>query len=195
MNDSSSCLSSDNLVLKSGERPRPDRTSDVSSEERGLACPRVGTLILGRRGRRHDQEERLLFVLPQELSRRRAVGRRTRRRLHLRRVHRALPVDSRAGTPPPRHQQATVHADSHAARNRHPARRIRDRAGARQEGAGRRRPQPLQAADAGRRRLRRRDRQVEHPAARARPAAARRCWPARWPRFSTCRSRSATPRR
>ncbi len=56
--------------------------------------------------------------------------------------------------------------DSHAARNRHAARRIRHRPGARQEGAGRRRPQPLQAADARRRRLGRRNRQVEHPADR-----------------------------
>ncbi len=62
------------------------------------------------------------------------------------------------------------------------ARRVRHRPGARQEGPLRRRPQPLQAADAGgRRRLGRRDRQVEHPADRPDRLAARRCWPARWP--------------
>ena len=44
--------------------------------------------------------------------------------------------------------------DSHAARDRHAARRVRHRPGARQEGARRRGPQPLQAADARRRRLR-----------------------------------------
>ena len=35
----------------------------------------------------------------------------------------------------------------------------------------------------------------QHPAARARPAAARRCWRRRSPRSSTSRSRSPTPRR
>ena len=40
---------------------------------------------------------------------------------------------------------------------------------------------------------RRRAAEVEHPAARARPAAARRCSRRRWPRSSTCRSRSRTP--
>ncbi len=35
-------------------------------------------------------------------------------------------------------------------------------------------------------RRRRRARQVEHPADRAPPAAARRCWPRRWPACSTC---------
>ena len=57
-------------------------------------------------------------------------------------------------------------------------RAVRGRAGARQEVAGGRRLQPLQADPGGRagapRRGRRRDRQVEHPAHRARRAAARR---------------------
>ena len=44
-------------------------------------------------------------------------------------------------------------------------------------------------------RRRRRAGQVEHPAASARPAAARRCWPRRWPACSTCRSPSPTPPR
>ena len=39
------------------------------------------------------------------------------------------------------------------------------------------------------------DRQVEHPADRPDRLAARRCWPARWPASSTCRSPSATPPR
>ncbi len=42
---------------------------------------------------------------------------------------------------------------------------------------------------------RRRNRQVEHPAHRAPPAAARPCWPARWPASSTSPSPSATPPR
>ncbi len=35
--------------------------------------------------------------------------------------------------------------------------------------------------------------QVEHPPARARPAAARPCWPRPWPACSTCPSPSPTP--
>ena len=62
-----------------------------------------GSVDLGN-DRRH-QEERLLLVLPQELPRRRPAGRRARRRLHLRRVHRALPVDPRPGATPPRRAQ------------------------------------------------------------------------------------------
>ena len=66
-------------------------------------------------------------------------------------------------------------------RDRPPIGRVRHRAGARQEGAGRRRPQPLQAADAQQRAVRRDHREIEHPAARAPPARARRSWPRRWP--------------
>ena len=145
--------------------------------------------------RRHHQEKRLLLLLPQELSRRRPAGRRARRRLHLRRVHRPLPVDPRTGATPPRHQQAAVQQDSHAAADRRPARPVRHRPGARQEGAGRGRPQPLQAADARHDRLGRRDRQVEHPLDRPDRLGQDAAWPKRWPGSSTCPSPSATPPR
>ena len=116
---------------------------------------------------RRDQEERLLFLLPQEFPRRRPPGRRPWRCLHLRRVHRALPVDPRPGTAPPRRAQDPLHRHPDPARDQGTARRLRDRPGPGQEGPGGRRAQPLQAA--GPRRGARpgdRARQVEHPADR-----------------------------
>ena len=125
-----------------------------------------GEHVLGNIGR--HQEERLLLVLSQELSRRRPSGRRSRRRLHLRRVHRALPVDPRPGAAPPRRAQDALHRHPDPARDQGPARRLRHRPGPGQEGSGRRRAQPLQAARPRRgARPGRRARQVEHPADRS----------------------------
>ena len=76
------------------------------------------------------------------------------------------------------------------------ARPVRHRPGARQEGPLRRRPQPLQAAEPRRRGRLATSRSTRSTScSSARPAAARRCWPARWPGSSTCRSPSATPPR
>ena len=53
----------------------------------------------------------------------------------------------------------------------------------------------VQAGEQRRPRQRGRAGQVEHPPARARPGAARRCWPRRWPACSTSPSPSPTPPR
>ena len=113
--------------------------------------------------RRH-QEECLLLVLPQELPGCRPPGGRARRRLHLRRLHRALPVDPRPGAAAAGRPQDALHRHPDPARDQGTARRLRDRPGARQEGPVGRRAQPLQAAGPRRgSRDRGRARQVEHP--------------------------------
>ena len=54
---------------------------------------------------RGPKPQRLLLVLPPEPPRRRPPRRGPGRRLHLRRVHRAVPVDHRPGETPPRRRQ------------------------------------------------------------------------------------------
>ena len=86
-------------------------------------------------------------------------------------------------------------AGPQAGRDQDGPRRVRDRAGARQEDPRGRGPQPLQAhrlaASVGRRR---RAAEVEHPAPRPDRLAARRCSRRRSRRSSTCRSPSPTRR-
>src|SRR5688500_11791571 len=58
--------------------------------------------------RQHHEKERLWLVLSQELPRRWSARRGPWRRLHLWRVHRALPVDSGARAAPPRQHEAPL---------------------------------------------------------------------------------------
>ena len=77
-------------------------------------------------------------------------------------------------------------AGPQAPRDQGLARRVRDRPGARQEDPGGRRAQPLPPHREPGLRRRRRAPEGQHPAARARPARARRCSRRRWPASSTC---------
>ena len=119
------------------------------------------------------------------------------RRLHLRRVHRAVPVDHRPGKTPPRRLASPPSPTS-------PRRaRIKEKLDQyvigqqpRQEGPLRRRAQPLQAAQPRRRAATATSRSIRATScSSARPAAARRSWPGRSPASSTCPSPSATPPR
>ena len=97
-------------------------------------------------------------------------------RLHLRRVHRAVQRHHRRGDREGRAVRTAAPPIPKPARDQDGPRRVRDRPGAREEDPRGRGAQPLQAhrltsVGIGRRRAA----EVEHPAARARPAPARRC--------------------
>ena len=139
-----------------------------------------------------QRQDPLLLVLRQEPARgpqadRRPVG------VHLRRVRRALQRHHPRGARGKgrRRAQSSPEAEGNPRR----ARSVRDRAEPRQEGARRRRLQPLQAVRDARPQRGSRARQVEHPARRSDRLgqdAARRHARAS---ARTCRSRSPTRRR
>ncbi len=77
--------SSDTLDLGTTTAALP--RGSAPSDPKGVTMPAGKDSGGGRRTEWHDEEERLLFVLPQELSGRGAARRRPGRRLYLRRVH------------------------------------------------------------------------------------------------------------
>ena len=94
---------------------------------------------------RRPQPQRLLLLLPQEPPRHRPPRRGARRRLHLRRVHRALLLDHRPGEAAPGDRQGLRRRPPVAPHDQGEARPVRHRPEPGQEGPLRRGPQPLQA--------------------------------------------------
>ncbi len=92
------------------------------------------------------EPERVLFVLPPQPPGRRPAGGRPRGRVHLRRVHRTLPVDHRPGAEAAEPVQVAGRRHAVAAVDQGEARPVRDRPEPGEEGPVGRRPQPLQAA-------------------------------------------------